>query len=96
MQTAANHGALIYVLQILIPCLNRLCRNAKIHHSPKRHPDFFALQVGLQACVIVATEVGDIEAVNGNAKLLGQQLHGHLTSQMLQHAVVGKQKDQVK
>lgn len=52
--------------------------------SPEVDPDLFALQVGLQACVLVTPEVGDIQAFNGNAKLLGQQLQSHLTGQLLQ------------
>ena len=32
----------------------------------------------------MAPEVGDIQAVYGNAKLLGQQLQGHLTGELLQ------------
>jgi len=52
--------------------------------SPQVGPDLFALQVRLQPCVSVTPEVGDIEAVYGNTELLGQQLQGQLTGQVLQ------------
>lgn len=53
--------------------------------SPEVDPDLFALQVGFQACVSVTSEVGDVQAFDGNPKLLGQQLQGHLTGQLLQN-----------
>lgn len=56
-------------------------------HSPEVDPDLFALQVGLQACLLVTSEVGDIQTLDGNAKLLSQQLQGHLTGQLLQRGV---------
>lgn len=52
--------------------------------SPQVQPDLFALQVRLQAGLGVAPEVGNIEALDGDAQLLSQQLHGHLTGQLLQ------------
>lgn len=55
--------------------------------SPQVHPDLFALQIWLQACVSIATEVGDVQTVYGNAKLLSQQLQGHLTGQLLQEGM---------
>jgi len=51
--------------------------------SPQVNPDLSALQVWLQAGLLAAPKVGNIQALDGDAQLLGQQLQGHLTGQFL-------------
>lgn len=51
--------------------------------SPQVNPDLSALQVWIQADLRAAHKVGDIESLDGDAQLLGQQLQGHLTGQLL-------------
>lgn len=42
--------------------------------SPQVDPDLFTLQVRLQTCSLTPPKVSDVQTIDGNTELLGQQL----------------------
>lgn len=64
---------------LILPEASKLQTN-----SPEVHPDLFALQVRFQTRFRTSSKVGDVQSIDGNPKLLRQQLQSHLTGQVLQ------------
>lgn len=57
---------------------------------PQIQPDLLALQVWLQSCSLISTEVSDIESLSRDAKLLGEKFQCQFTSKFLQKETWGQ------